>query len=71
MQQYQVAHPAAIHFLDRSQSGRRRIHRWQWTLAVKRMLSKEMELCRNGVMEASTSGRNVGVSIELRNVEFG
>lgn len=30
-----------------------------------------MEVCRNGAMEASTSGRNIGVSIELRNVEFG
>ena len=40
-------------------------------ICVKRMLSKEREPCRNGAMEASTSGRNVGVSIELRNVEFG
>ena len=28
-------------------------------------------LCRNDAMEASTSGRNTGVSIELRNVSFG
>jgi hypothetical protein len=31
----------------------------------------ECVLCRNGAMEASTSGREMGVSVELRKVEFG